>query len=65
VIPILKSEWSFAQFRIPDSRIKIAFTEEKNTFIVITYEGNYYKASFDLEKGGECVKVDEKKIINN
>jgi hypothetical protein len=57
MIPILKSEWSFAQFRINEPRCKITFTNEPNTIVSVTYEGNYYKASFDPDKGGDCTKI--------
>lgn len=56
MIPILKSEWSFAQFRLQDIKGKVAFTKEPNTIVVISQEGKYYKATFDPNKGGECVK---------
>jgi WD40 repeat protein len=51
------SEWSFAQFRVPDSRTIVAFGSEKNTIIVVSADGSFYKASFDSEKpGSECVQ---------
>ncbi|KAM3138590.1 hypothetical protein pb186bvf_009342 [Paramecium bursaria] len=45
IIPILKSQWSFSQFRIQDTRCKLAFINQDTTFIVISQEGNFYKAT--------------------
>ncbi len=55
------SEWSFAQFRIPDSKAVVAFgPEDKNCLIVVTYDGKYYLAEFDPKTGGDCHKLVEK-----
>lgn len=49
------SEWSFAQFRIPDcKKTLVAFGAEKNTIVVVSSDGRFFKASY--EKGGECVE---------
>jgi len=49
------SEWSFAQFRVPDcKRTLVAFGAEKNTIVVVSTDGRFFRASF--EKGGECVE---------
>lgn len=49
------AEWSFAQIRIPDRKTIIAFSpEQNNCIVIISYEGNYYKADFDPIKGGEA-----------
>jgi len=59
------SEWSFAQFRVPDSRTIVAFGAEKNSIIVVSSEGSFYKAVFDSEKpGSECVQESYEKFIN-
>lgn len=64
-IPILKGELSFAQIRIPDKKTKIAFSsEENNTVVIITSNGNYYKVSFDPVKGGECKDVKQEIFFN-
>ncbi len=64
-IPILKGELSFAQIRIPDKKSKIAFsTEDNNTVVIITLNGNYYKAAFDPIKGGEYKEVKAQKFFN-
>ena len=49
------SEWSFAQFRVPDNKSICAFGTEPNTLIVVGSEGSFFKANF--EKGGEAVRV--------
>eukprot|EP00164_Ancoracysta_twista_P000102 GFYU01000144.1.p1 GENE.GFYU01000144.1~~GFYU01000144.1.p1 ORF type:complete len:358 (-),score=87.71 GFYU01000144.1:505-1578(-) len=50
------SEWSFAQFRVPEVRTICAFGNEKNTLIVVGADGSFYKASFDPTKNVECKK---------
>jgi len=51
------SEWSFAQFPVPDVRCIVAFGAEKNSIIVVAADGMFYKALFDPEKpGAECVQ---------
>eukprot|EP01098_Paradermamoeba_levis_P005487 TRINITY_DN2309_c0_g1_i1.p1 TRINITY_DN2309_c0_g1~~TRINITY_DN2309_c0_g1_i1.p1 ORF type:complete len:347 (-),score=92.35 TRINITY_DN2309_c0_g1_i1:407-1447(-) len=48
------SEWSFAQFRVPDSlKCICAFGPEKNTIIVVCSDGSFFKYIFDA-KGGEA-----------
>ena len=56
------SEWSFAKFRVGDSRTLCTFDKDQN-LVVISAEGIYYRASFDKEKGGDCIKQTEKKIL--
>jgi len=52
-----RSEWSFAQFRVPDTRTIVAFGSEKNSIIVVSVDGLFYKAVFDPSKPGmECQK---------
>jgi len=57
------SEWSFAQYRVPDVRTIVAFGHEKNSIIVVSADGTFYKAIFDPEKGGECVQESYKQFI--
>jgi len=58
------SEWSFAQFRVPDVRSMVAFGAEKNSIIVVSADGTFYKALFDPEKPGvECVQETFAKFI--
>ena len=46
------SEWSFAQFRVPDVRTIVAFGGEKNSIVVASAAGLFYKALFDPERPG-------------
>jgi WD40 repeat protein len=55
------SEWSFAQFRVPETRTICAFGPEKNTIIVVGADGSFYKATFD--NGGDCEKTSYSKFI--
>lgn len=57
------SEWSFAQFRVPDVRSIVAFGSEKNSIIVVSADGSFYKALFDPDKGAECVQESFAKFI--
>jgi WD40 repeat protein len=58
------SEWSFAQYRVPDVRTIVAFGSEKNSIIVVSADGTYYKALFDPEKPGqECVQESYSKFV--
>ena len=65
ILPYFDSEWSFAKFRVQDTRTKVGFGPDPNSIIVISYEGNYYSATFDPILGGECkrdlfLKIEEK-----
>jgi WD40 repeat protein len=63
----LKNEWSFSQFHI-DAKCKhiVNFINYKdnNLFVVLTENGIYYRASFDLFKGGECTIKQKKDYFN-
>jgi hypothetical protein len=54
------SQWSFAQFRTApgrdSSRSIVAFGAEKNTIIVVSDDGTFYKAMFDTATG-TCSQV--------
>lgn len=52
------SEWSFAQFRVPDYRCIAAFGADPHTVIVLCANGSYYKARFDPNRGGEMIRED-------
>lgn len=56
------SEWSFAQFRIPDSKALCAFSEDGSTLIAVTTDGSYYLADIP-KKGGDCVQREKKSLI--
>lgn len=48
------SEWSFAQFHLPETQCLISFGAEANSIIAVCADGSYYKYTFDPIKGGEC-----------
>jgi len=63
------SEWSFAQFRVPDghnTRTIVAFGQDAHSIVVVAADGTFYKALFDPEKsGGECVQESFAKFIKS
>ena len=58
----LDSEWSFAQFKIPNIKSICAFGPD-DSIIVISSDGKYYQAKFDPKAVGECQKLQEKEIF--
>lgn len=50
------SEWSLAQFRVPDSRCIACFGQEPHSVVIVCASGAYYKARFDPHRGGEMVR---------
>lgn len=56
------SEWSFAKFRVSESRAICSFDKEEN-LIVLSADGTYYSAELDKAHGGDCKKIAEKKIL--
>jgi hypothetical protein len=60
------SEWSFAQFRVPEeTRAIVAFGPQKNTLIVVCANGSYYRCSFDANQGGEMVQQEYERIMKH
>jgi len=59
------SEWSFAQFRVPEGKTITAFGPEPNTIIVISAGGSFYKCFFDPRKGGECIQKDYHNFLDS
>lgn len=57
------SQWSFAQFRVPETRTICAFGPGSHTLIVVGSEGGFYKTKF--EKGGDCEKTSFSKFIKS
>ena len=46
------SEWSFAQFPLrTECKTLCAFGSERNSFVVVTADGEFYKCTFDPERG--------------
>lgn len=52
------SEWSLAQFRVPDYRCLAAFGAEPHTVVAVCANGSYYKARFDPVRGGEMERLE-------
>lgn len=50
------SEWSFAQFHLPESIQFIAAFGSQNTVIIVGMDGSFYRCSFDPVNGGEMVQ---------
>lgn len=50
------SEWSFAQFRVPDHHCIAAFGSDPHTIMVVCANGSFYKARFNPWRGGEMVR---------
>jgi WD40 repeat protein len=47
------SEWSFAQFHLPEARCICAFGSVPTSVVVVCANGQFYKYTFDPTKGGE------------
>lgn len=48
------SEWSFAQYRLPeDVRTLVAFGPDKTTVVIVGLDGSFYRCAFDPVHGGE------------
>ena len=61
-ISYFESEWSFAQFRLPENENEkaiISFSPIENSINVLTKTGNLFIASFEPSLGGECTKINE------
>lgn len=59
------SEWSLAQFRVPDVRTIVAFGSEETTLVVVSSDGTFYKATFNPKNGGDCQKIKEEPFLKN
>lgn len=55
-------EWSYAQFRIPDSKALCAFSEDGMTLIAVTTDGMYYLADIPKKKG-DCIQREKKSLL--
>ncbi len=76
LVSYFSSEWSLAQFKIPEHRALVAFGEPGKPQIVgtlriyhgtvvVTHEGKYYRAEFDPKVGGECRKIEERSLFTD
>merc|ERR1711971_692930 len=59
------SEWSLAQFRVPDVRTIVAFGSDETTIVVVSSDGTFYKATFNPKNGGDCQKVKEEPFLKS
>jgi len=50
------SEWSLAQFRVPDYRSVVAFGSHPHTCVIVCANGSVYKVRFNPHTGGDMVK---------
>lgn len=60
------SEWSFAQFRVPEeTKTIVAFGPQKDTIVIVCANGSYYRCSFDSTHGGEMVQNEFERFLKN
>lgn len=52
-----------SRFRVPDGRTIVAFGQDKNTIIVVSADGTFYKAGWS--DSGECVQQSYAKFIKS
>ncbi|KAG8370657.1 hypothetical protein BUALT_Bualt13G0006000 [Buddleja alternifolia] len=53
------SEWSVAQFRLPEgSQYIVAFGHQKNTVVILGLDGSFYRCKFDPMSGGEMMQLE-------
>lgn len=58
------SEWSFAQFHLPEeTRTIVAFGPQKNTVIIVCENCSFYRCSFDATRGGEMVQLEYERFM--
>ncbi|KAJ7524540.1 hypothetical protein O6H91_17G010400 [Diphasiastrum complanatum] len=60
------SEWSFAQYRLPnETRAIVAFGPQKNTVVIVGTDGSFYRCVFDPLHGGEMVQQEYTKFMRS
>ncbi|CAN8268018.1 unnamed protein product [Cochlearia groenlandica] len=52
------SEWSFAQFHVPEVTQLFAAFGAHNTIAILGMDGSFYRCSFDPEKGGVMTQLE-------
>ncbi|KAK1264445.1 Autophagy-related protein 18c [Acorus gramineus] len=52
------SEWSFAQFHVPEVTRFIAAFGVQNTVVIVGMDGSFYRCSFDPLNGGEMLQLE-------
>ncbi|KAL6516011.1 Autophagy-related protein 18a [Orobanche gracilis] len=59
------SEWSVAQFRLPEgSQYIVAFGHQKNTVVILGLDGSFYRCKFDPATGGEMTQLEHHNFLN-
>uniref|UniRef100_A0A6N2LE91 Autophagy-related protein 18a n=1 Tax=Salix viminalis TaxID=40686 RepID=A0A6N2LE91_SALVM len=59
------SEWSVAQFRLPEGlRHFVVFGNQKNTIVIIGMDGSFYRCEFDPVAGGEMIQLEYHNFLN-
>ncbi|XVE89658.1 hypothetical protein DITRI_Ditri20bG0013300 [Diplodiscus trichospermus] len=54
------SEWSVAQFRLPEgSQYIVAFGQQRNTVMIIGMNGSLHRCQFDPVNGGQMTQIEE------
>ncbi|GLJ46075.1 hypothetical protein SUGI_0970640 [Cryptomeria japonica] len=60
------SQWSFAQFHLPEGlQFLVAFGHKKNTIIIVGLDGSFYRLAFDPVHGGEMVQQEYAKFLKS
>lgn len=57
------SEWSFAQFHLPEVTRYIAAFGAKNTVLIVGMDGSFYRCSFDPVNGGAMVQLEHVRFL--
>lgn len=57
------SEWSFAQFHLPEITRYVAAFGAQNTVMIIGMDGSFYRCSFDPVNGGAMVQQEHIRIL--
>lgn len=57
------SEWSFAQFHLPENTRFIVAFGSQNSVIIVGMDGSFYKCSFDPVHGGEMVRQEHVRFL--
>ncbi|XP_047327796.1 autophagy-related protein 18a-like [Impatiens glandulifera] len=53
------SEWSVAQFRLPEgSQYIVAFGHQRNTVVILGLDGSFYRCQYDPTNGGEMTQLE-------
>eukprot|EP00245_Coleochaete_scutata_P009370 TRINITY_DN306_c0_g2_i1.p1 TRINITY_DN306_c0_g2~~TRINITY_DN306_c0_g2_i1.p1 ORF type:complete len:429 (-),score=60.25 TRINITY_DN306_c0_g2_i1:346-1509(-) len=60
------SEWSFAQFRLPEeTKSIVAFGPQKHSVVIVGTDGSFHKCGFDPVNGGEMVQQEYTKFMKS